>query len=1335
MNGRITYHQQVSYCGKERCRKCREGIGHGPYWYAYQTVNGHTTRTYIGKHLPPEVQASIASPASSTLAPTAAPGLTPELETTSLRIYTLGQFRLERRSGHELAVWQPVTDIAWKQSQVRSLLGYLLTSPERKLSRQQIIETLRPGGSVDTRVAMSNLHRLVHRLRQILGHQRSGQIQEVLLHTEGEWLVLADQSRLWVDADAFEALLVEARRGKSRENSAGGVHEGFGDSTREQLLKNAVTLYRGDFLPEERQSNWVLARRQSLRRSWAGLLLDLADVYLLRNEMMEAMELLDRLLASDGANEAAVQRLMIVLAQLKRRGEALRAYHRLEDILRRDYHAQPSEETRALYEAVRQGDNINGLLHVWGPGKQTSSGIEQLKGKREAVAELRPVPLHQINRTELIVEPAEKITMPTGRHPQSPLIGREREMEALHLLLQAIEQGAWTPSIGLRRTGGLPLDTQRRPQCIVLKGEAGIGKTRLAEEISREVQLQGWTVVWGRAFEQESGIPYRLWTNILRRLLNSNVGTGLLSGLPSSGPAEPLQEAQLRPLAALLPELAPLSSARRLASGGDEDLVGVGVQEHGRRTLHVQQEQLHLQEATLDLLARISGSAPLLIVLDDIQWADNASCDLMGYLARHLYGLPIVLLATCRETELPVHPQHPLLELIAHMQREHTIRSLELEPLTSEQIGKLVGHLPAPVVQHIQKQAAGNPFFAEEMASTPPPSLPQTVAGALEHRMSKLSNSCQKLLCNAAILGGSFQFPEIYAMESTSMEADEDTVLSLIEEALQSRVLAEEGSGTQYSYHFWHPLMVSYLYEQVSATRRARLHKRAAEMLQRMHRGRTEEVAATITHHLVKSGAEPAEIAHYAEIAGDRAYALSGYAEVGTTAGYAEAVRYYKLALEQLELVGRDEEPKHRIYLLERLAECTMIRGSFTEARHLYERLLELRKGNAQYLIERVTSPVREAEIQALLWSEIAWTWRYTGDSEQARVCCKQGEQVLRDAGVVTGPAWARLLYQRGHLYWYEGLYQEAWELGQQAIALFEEVQKPVTGTLGSPTAVAQGTRIQRSLQGDPVDLGLAYKLLAGLALYEGRLNEALEYLNTALAIFEQCDNKRRIAHISCDLGHVYLKKAEYQEAQASLRRSLNLAERIGEDPLIAVVASNLGELAACSKEYKEAEDLYKRAIAQAEQINDREYISLWNVGLATVFQEQGRLDEAAVCVRRALRIGRAINNHPCIGGALVALGNLRIAQSLAVGKFSSGHKRLLHLACIDARRALALTRLGAETRIRGQLVLAQVSSLTGDKERARKELNLVSKDARHCHLKAIEAQAKNLLNELANEH
>lgn len=167
--------------------------------------------------------------------------------------------------------------------------------------------------------------------------------------------------------------------------------------------------------------------------------------------------------------------------------------------------------------------------------------------------------------------------------------------------------------------------------------------------------------------------------------------------------------------------------------------------------------------------------------------------------------------------------------------------------------------LPDPIVQHIQTQAAGNPFFAEELArysysalSTTSTSkgrkeitgsetflLPETITAALDRRMSHLSSACQRLLGKAAVLGGSFELSLLRSMESShSSNFNEDALLDQLDEALQAGVLTEESTGTAIVYHFWHPMIVSHLYAQLSAARRIQLHRRAAEALQRLYQER-----------------------------------------------------------------------------------------------------------------------------------------------------------------------------------------------------------------------------------------------------------------------------------------------------------------------------------------------------------------------------------------------------------------------------------------------------------------------------------------------------------------
>ena len=1241
-NSKITYHQQISYCGKQRCRRCREGIGHGPYWYAYQTIDGRTTRTYIGKHLSAEAQATMEGMLPMRELPVPASS-----EHEQLRIYTLGQFRLERRDGSE---WQTVTDAGWQQQRVRALLSCLISNSSRRMGRELLLDTIWPDQESEN--ASNRLDRAVHSLRQVFEPSRSKLATSPLLLIERELLVLADQQHIWIDADAFEHFLTKAR-------------ESTDPTEKEQFLEEAVTLYSGEFLPEERSVEVTLMRRESLQRSLTGLLIELAELRIARDAVTDAIEPLNQLLSIDPANEAAVQLLMRVLAQLGRRGEAIRAYKRLATVLAQEYKIAPLPATRTIYEAVRATGN---------------------DATHKEVVPTMPAP--QIGRTH-----------------QSPLVGRSQELKSLQTLLGTTEQAAKFKIPGQRKhASSLALDTQRMPQCMLLMGEVGIGKTRLAEEIGREARKRGWLVAWSRVYAQEGGIPYRLWIEVLRKAITN----GMVQRQEIS--KRPLV---YQPLNTLLPEMHSLLPQVEFPA-----------------QMPAEQEQLRLWEAARELLTNVAEGTPLLIVLDDLQWSDGSSCELLAYLARRIYGHPIIIIGTCRDKELPTN--HALRPLLTDLKRERVVETVSLEPLSNEQIATLVTQiaqptlsLPEPIVEVIQDRAAGNPFFAEELvrgveirSGTVP--LPASISAAIDLRVSRLSKACHRLLSKAAVLGGSFEFPLIQAMESTGIqEADEDTILDLLEEGLKSGMLTEEGVGTRITYLFWHPLLVSHLYEGLSAARRANLHRRAADVLRQTYQYREEEGAAIITHHLVLGGGDPQHIIHYAELAGDHAYALSAYPE---------AEKHYRTAVEYLENIARKpidaEEQLHIAYLLERLGECTFVQGKAEEARHFYERVLDIR--SKQHLSVLSSDARQEAQIQALLWCEIGRTWYGVGNSVQTRQSCKNAEQILRDANIVDGAVWAKIRLQQSYVSWQEGKYDDASYTAQEALSLFQNIVLVKDNTIKD----ARFTHLMNTFAGDSVDVGRIHRLLAAITATTGHSIEALSHLNTALAIFEQYNRERDIAHVSCNLGDIYLKRSDHSLAQSTLRRSLGLAEKIGDVPLLCVVRGNLGVLGTRLGELAEAEDWFRKGIELAERINDPVYMSILHAYLSIVLQEQGKFIEARKSTYCSLQISRSMHIAPCIGLALVALGSIYTTQSIIV-EDDKERIQLLRRAAIVLQRVLMLEEIEAETKTEGKLLLAQVALMLGELEVAQQQALQMLQEAKQYELTWLVARTQRVLGSI----
>ncbi|MBE3559443.1 MAG: tetratricopeptide repeat protein [Ktedonobacteraceae bacterium] len=1283
MDGKITYHQQVSYCGKPRCRKCREGTGHGPYWYAYQIVNGRTVRTYIGKQLPPEIQAEI----QGGLPPP--PSHAVERDQAAVKIYVLGQFRLERRSARD-RTFETVTDAVWQQQRVRALLACLVSSQGRRLGREQVMDMLWPDQDIET--ASNRLDRAVHNLRQLFEPSRSRPATSSLLLTEHEVVALAEQSRVWIDADAFEKLLARARDS-----------DDLGE--KERLLNEAWLLYGGEYLPEERRLDQVLARRESLRRSWVGMLLELSDLRARRDALATAIEPLDTLMAVDPTNEAAVQRMMNLLAQQGRRGEALRTYRNLARMLQQEYRIAPLPETRALYEAISKG------LHRPGTQKGASATLSGEAGARSQ------------DGRELAGASGRTAGQPPvvhiGRLNQSPLVGRDEEIRLLTEVVETTEQATRFKLPVQRRSFAALLDQRRPPQCVLLQGDVGMGKTRLAEEISREARRRGWTIAWSRVYALERAIPYRLWTEILRKAMEQSVWQ-----------RQKLHEhaITLQPLTTLLPDL---------------PLPPINVP-----TLSPEQEQMRLWEAARELLILISEGSPLLIALDDLQWADGGSCDLLAFLARQLRGYPVVIVGTCRDKEMA--PDHPLRSLITDLLRENALQTISLQPLSDEAIDAIIANvpsLPPPLARRISLRAAGNPFFAEELAhmfealpeqdarrkqlehviAAP---LPETVSAVLELRLGNLSEACQMLMRKAAVLGGSFSFDLINAMEAASPRSNEDLVLERLEEALRSGMLTEEGTGTRITYHFWHPLLVSHLYERLSAGRRVSLHRRAAEVLRRLYAGREEEVAAMITHHLVASGGDPELIVHYAEMAGNRAYALSTYPE---------AEQHYRTALEYARgltpttiINGRLSPAQQRIArLLELLGECVRVQGRDEESRRCYEGALDLH--GLQHAFTSVEESRHEVQVQALLWCEIGFTWLNEGKTEPAEQCFRRSEEMLREAGIIAGPAWAYIRYQQSHLTGMSGAYEKAHHTAEEALRLFTEYLDEQIRHLEN---LSNLTLTERILAGDPVNPGRIHKILGLIANGAGRSMDAVEHWKAALGIFEQHESKRDIAIVSCNLGDVHLRRSDHTQAQASLRRALNLAEQIGEIPLIAVIFNNLGILAERMGNLKEAENWYRRGISFVEAQENPIYKSILHVYMAIVQQETGELAQARTHLCRSLSISRAIHIAPCIGLALVAAGNLRLTQAMAVSmqpESDAGEKanRFLKRAKKTLQHALALTGMEAETRTEGQLTLAQALFLLGELDEAQRLAEQTLAEARQYELTWLIARAQRVLGSM----
>ncbi|MDH7488701.1 MAG: protein kinase [Anaerolineae bacterium] len=736
-----------------------------------------------------------------------------------------------------------------------------------------------------------------------------------------------------------------------------------------------------------------------------------------------------------------------------------------------------------------------------------------------------------------------------------PLVGRDRE---LAFLRQALERAR-------NSRGGL----------VLVSGEAGLGKTRLVAEIQREARKVGFLCLTGHCLYQEDPNPYLPFVEILQSYLDTRetmVGT-------------PEDEDTITHLIARLSNFLPYA-----ATGGTPT---------AHDALGWADAQTALFETIRQVLTALGQRQPLLLFVDDLQWASVATLRLLHYLARNIQAAPILLVGTYREEDIRQETgaePHPLQEVMQRMSRERLFERLTLAPLTREQSDALVKQvLPgAPedsdFLARVYTETEGNPFFILEalrmwqeegqlvyteagwrlIGKPDEMRVPQRVHDVIIRRLQRLDETSREILDVAAVMGRRFTVETI----SAALGLSKVELLRRLGRLEKNHQLIAFESGT---YTFTHHLIRDVLYKELAEPLRVEYHLIIAKRLEELFAGRLEEVAYGLAHHFTQ-GADYRTGLRYAQMATERAerqWALE------------EALHFNHLALDCIaHLPGDPHYAQQERDLRQQRAALLQVAGDLQGALEQLERALTLsqQRGDAS----------REAEVL----TEIARLHARKSEWDIALQLAARAMGLAEKAGAT--PTIAQALSVRAIVLFQTGNWDDALDSLRWAEGLVQ----------GEEHALLRA-RILGNM-GNVLDA-------------QGRKEDAIQHYRQAIRIFEAGGRLLDSARGSLNLGFVYASIGKPDEARACYQDALAIFRKVGDVYHTALTHQHLAELELAQGNSAAAADLCKTARDTFLRIGD----------------ELGKADTSRILGRIAARGGDVAQAQKHFAEAIASYGEL----------------------------------------------------------------------------------------------
>jgi DNA-binding NarL/FixJ family response regulator len=773
---------------------------------------------------------------------------------------------------------------------------------------------------------------------------------------------------------------------------------------------------------------------------------------------------------------------------------------------------------------------------------------------RNGPAPAGPFAMPSVDLLPMIDRMATRVSSPV-------LIGRDKELDALVSALHQSMAG--------------------RPSTVLVGGEAGIGKSRLVAELGKLARDEGCVVLEGASISlgDDEGLPLAPIADALRALARQLPPEIVQDVVGSAGPS----------VGRLVPEL-----------GGAIDASDAAV-----RPDWVAARML---EAVLGVLHRLGERQPVLLLVEDLHWADRSTRDVLAFIARTTRTERLLVVGTYRTDE--IHRRHPIRPWLAEMERTSSVGRIALERLGPEALASLVEAIrveppEAGLLRAISARSEGNPFYVEELlaagATQSHDALPSDLRELLLSRVAALPDEVASLLGVAAVAGRSVEHELLREVASV----DDESLEAMMREAVAAGLIVATAEGPTAVYAFRHALLQEAVYDDLLPTERRRYHARYAAALGAMP---VPEGAAGASHL--------AALAHHASACHDLPVALAAWVAAGRasveTYAFPAAARSLERALDLWEAVPADDRPTgvDPSQLLYELSFARLLGGEIGGAVDAARRAVELS--------DPVADPLRAAILLERL-GRAEWV-----DSNLDGGLRHHADAVALLEGQPPSPEVARVLSGYGSMLMLRGHHRRALEVSSEAIEVAravgaEQAELYALNTLGVCLALlgdcAKGIEVMRGAfertkrQNDIHDLGRSYGNYSSVLQICGLIEESAALAGEGSDWARQNGVWRTYgAFHDGNRASTLIDLGRWTEARDLLAQA---AEGGPQGVAIVNHAVNAGPLAVRMGDLELARAVLSDAGDRAALFRDAQFTTPTFVGLAELSLAEGRLDEA----------------------------------------------------------------------------------------------------------------------------